>query len=278
MGKRQSGSLPPDPVPKIFTSVREIETAIGQLSRRVEQVYNLRREGVRFDGPEHRAAESSVRATILEVFGPGSPEYREHQYHKIWDGVEYVDMDPEYEQECFVAGVAQTEGMLKGLVARLEEKKLTAGESEPAVIAKQLRGSRIFLGHGRSEQWRVLASFLTDRLGLQYEEFNREPAAGYSTKERLEQMLESSGFAFLIMTADDEHGDGALHARENVVHEVGLFQGRHGFLRAIVLLEEGCAEFSNIHGLVQIRFPRNDLFARSEEIRRILEREGLLKR
>ena len=278
MGKRQSGSLPPDPVPKTFASVGEIETAIDQLSRRVEQVSNLHREGVRFDGPEHRAAESAVRATILEVFGPSSPEYREHQYHKIWDGAESVDMDPEYEQECFAAGIAQTEGMLKGLIARLEEKKLTVAQSEPAVVAQQRRGSRIFVGHGRSEQWRVLAGFLTDRLGLQYEEFNREPAAGYSTKERLEQMLDSSGFAFLIMTAEDEHADGALHARENVVHEVGLFQGRHGFLRAIVLLEEGCAEFSNIHGLVQIRFPLGDLLARSEEIRRVLEREGFLKR
>jgi len=278
MPKRQSGSWPAGPVPKTFASIGEIETAISQLSRRVEQVSNLRREGVRFGGPEHRAAQSAVRATVLEVFGPSSPEYSEHQYHEIWDGPKYPDMDPEEEQECFTAGIAQTEGMLQGLIARLEEKKLTVPQSEAVLAPQQRRGSRIFIGHGRSEQWRILAGFLTDRLGLQYEEFNREPAAGYSTKERVEQMLDASGFAFLIMTAEDEHADGAIHARENVVHEVGLFQGRHGFLRAIVLLEEGCAEFSNIHGLVQIRFPPGDLLARSEEIRRVLEREGFLNR
>ena len=27
------------------------------------------------------------------------------------------------------------------------------------------------------------------------------------------------------MTAEDEHADGTKHARENVIHEVGLFQG-----------------------------------------------------
>jgi predicted nucleotide-binding protein len=38
------------------------------------------------------------------------------------------------------------------------------------------------------------------------------------------------------MTAEDEQADGNHHARMNVIHEVGLFQGRLGFERAIVLL------------------------------------------
>ena len=78
------------------------------------------------------------------------------------------------------------------------------------------------------------------------------------------------------MTAEDEHADATKHARENVIHEVGLFQGRLGFRRAIVLLEEGCAEFSNITGLSQIRFPKGNIRASFEEIRRVLEREGIL--
>ena len=60
------------------------------------------------------------------------------------------------------------------------------------------------------------------------------------------------------------------------MHEVGLFQGRLGFERAIVLLEEGCGEFSNIHGLGQIRFPEDNINAAFEEIRKVLEREKLL--
>jgi predicted nucleotide-binding protein len=38
----------------------------------------------------------------------------------------------------------------------------------------------------------------------------------------------------------------------NVIHEAGLFQGRLGFERAIILLEDGCEEFSNIQGYGQI--------------------------
>ena len=69
------------------------------------------------------------------------------------------------------------------------------------------------------------------------------------------------------MTAGDERSDGAIQARMNVVHEAGLFQGRLGFSRAIVMLEDGCEDFSNIDGLGQIRFPKGNISAAFEEIR-----------
>jgi predicted nucleotide-binding protein len=132
----------------------------------------------------------------------------------------------------------------------------------------------IFLGHGGSEQWRVLKDFLKERLGLAFEEFNRISPARISTLERLDKC----GFAFLVFTAEDVHADKSLHARENVIHEAGLFQGRLGWRRAIVLLEEGCDEFSNIIGLGQIRFAKNNIASCFEEIRRVLEREGFLEK
>ena len=100
--------------------------------------------------------------------------------------------------------------------------------SEPAQSVSDIIEEIIFIGHGRSKVWQDLKDFLQDRLNLDWDEFNREPVAGYSTKERLEQMLERVTFAFLIMTAEDEHADETLHARENVIHEIGLFQGRLG--------------------------------------------------
>ncbi len=138
------------------------------------------------------------------------------------------------------------------------------------------QGSRVFVGHGHSAVWRELKEFLQDRLGLQVDEYSRVSTAGVTTTTRLQSMLNDAGFAFLIMTGEDEVGDGKLRARENVVHEVGLFQGKLGFEKAIVLLEEGCEEFSNIEGLGQIRFPQGNLGAASEEIRKVLEREGII--
>jgi len=138
------------------------------------------------------------------------------------------------------------------------------------------RAERVFIGHGRSLIWRELKDFLQDRLCLPWEEFNRESTAGVATTARLQEMLGRSCFAFLVMTAEDEHADASLHARENVIHEVGLFQGRLGFAKAIVLLEDSCAQFSNIEGLGQIRFPAGKISAKFEEVRQVLEREGVI--
>ena len=158
-----------------------------------------------------------------------------------------------------------------------EAEVLEEMQNENQTLSNRSRaGAKVFIGHGRSLLWRDLKDFISDRLHLPYDEFNREPTAGKSTKERLEEMLNDCCFAFLIMTAEDEHSDNTLHARENVIHEIGLFQGRLGFSKAIVLLEEGCTEFSNIHGLTQIRFPLGNIMAKSEELRRVLERESAL--
>lgn len=138
-------------------------------------------------------------------------------------------------------------------------------------------GTNVFIGHGRSLVWRDLKDFVQDRLKLPWDEFNRVPVAGVTNIARLAEMLDAAAVAFLVMTAEDERTDGVQQARMNVVHEAGLFQGRLGFTKAIVLLEEGCDEFSNIQGLGQIRFPRGNVSSVFEEIRRVLEREGLIE-
>ena len=139
-------------------------------------------------------------------------------------------------------------------------------------------GSSIFIGHGQSRMWLELKDFLQDRLNLTCDDFDRVSPAGLPITGRLSRMLDSAIFAFLVMTAEDEQPDGEWHPRMNVIHEAGLFQGRLGFDKAIILLEENCKEFSNIHGLVQIRFPKDDISARFEEVRQVLEDRGILAR
>jgi predicted nucleotide-binding protein len=145
------------------------------------------------------------------------------------------------------------------------------------VRASSRIGTNVFIGHGQSPVWRDLKDFIQDRVKLPWDEFNRVPVAGITNIARLSEMLDASSIAFLVMTAEDEMVTGDFQARLNVVHEAGLFQGRLGFTKAIVLLEDGCEEFSNIEGLGQIRFPKGNVTAVFEEIRRVLEREGLIE-
>lgn len=138
--------------------------------------------------------------------------------------------------------------------------------------------SQIFIGHGRAPLWRELQAYIEKELGLMTEEFNSEPVAGLSTQSRLDEMLRNSAMAFLVMTAEDQIADGTLRARENVIHEVGLFQGHLGWTKALVLLEEGCSEFSNLHGVNHIPFRRNSIKDAFVDVRRALAREGLVSK
>ena len=164
---------------------------------------------------------------------------------------------------------------LNSLLILINEAKAELQSESEGVHMQRHGRAKVFIGHGRSLVWLQLKSFLTDRLQLACDEFNAESVAGRTTTARLEQTLDEAAFAFLVMTAEDTHADSTAHARENVIHEAGLFQGRLGFERAIILLEDGCAQFSNIHGLTHIGFPKGNLEPALEKIRRVLEREGV---
>lgn len=201
-------------------------------------------------GTAIRAA-NRFRTLLQKVYGPDSPQMARLRVIRLEDRT--IDIRPE-------------------LIRRLELGDSILNTLDVmAGLASDRRS--IFIGHGRSPIWRELKDFVQDRLQLPWDEFNREAVAGIGTSDRLEAMLNGASFAFLVMTAEEEHADSTMHARPNVIHEVGLFQGKLGMRRAIVLLEEGCSEFSNIVGLGQIRFPRGNISAVFEEIRRVLERE-----
>jgi predicted nucleotide-binding protein len=148
--------------------------------------------------------------------------------------------------------------------------------SSPQTRVTQQVGTNVFIGHGRSLLWHQLKDFIQDRLQLPVDEFNRVPIAGITNIDRLSRMLDEAAVAFLVLTAEDERVDGTMTARLNVVHEVGLFQGRLEFGRAIVMVEEDCEGFTNIEGLGQIRFPAGNIAASFENVRQLVERERLI--
>ena len=145
-------------------------------------------------------------------------------------------------------------------------------------VSTRPRGTKIFIGHGHSEEWLRLKEFLTERLGLQCDEFSRVPNAGGTNIERLSSMLDDAQFAFIVMTAEDEVGDGETRARENVVHEAGLFHGRLGFKKAILVADRSCHIFSNIDGLERIDFSVGNIKESFSEVHAVLVREGVVSK
>ncbi len=114
---------------------------------------------------------------------------------------------------------------------------------------------------------------LHDKHGYDIETYEIGARAGHAVRDILQDMLIRSSFAILVMTGEDETQDGKLRARPNVIHEIGLFQGRLGFNRAIVVLEKGTEEFSNIQGIEQIRFDKGNIKETFGDVLAVLRRE-----
>jgi uncharacterized protein (TIGR02391 family) len=111
---------PLETVPKEFTP-EEIDRGIEKLQRRIKDVRELER--LQHDDQRVDNTQDDVRETIREIFGGKSPEFNQHQYHRIQYGAEYMDMS-QTEMQCnFQRGIPRTVAMLEGLVKRLQEKR-----------------------------------------------------------------------------------------------------------------------------------------------------------
>jgi hypothetical protein len=131
----------------------------------------------------------------------------------------------------------------------------------------------IFIGHGRSKAWRELKDHLVDMHSYKVEAFEVGARAGHQIRDILEDLLEKSSLAFLVLTGEDEMVDQQIRARQNVIHETGLFQGRLGFSKAIVLLENGVEEFSNLHGIQHIPFEKDHISGAFGHVLAVIKRE-----
>ena len=152
------------------------------------------------------------------------------------------------------------------------ERKPTRKQSK---AAKKL-SRRIFLGHGRNQAWRAVEAHLT-KCGLAVTAYESESRTGRPVVEVLREMLDRCSIAVMLATAEDATDAGSKRARQNVIPEIGLFQGRYGFERVAILLEDGVEGFSNIGGLEYISFPPNRVNSAFHDLDRFLEREGLLR-
>jgi predicted nucleotide-binding protein len=132
----------------------------------------------------------------------------------------------------------------------------------------------VFIGHGgASNDWRLIKDHLHDLHHYKIEAYEVGARAGHTIRDVVSTMLDGSSFALLVMTGEDETANGGARARQNVVHETGLFQGRLGFNRAIAVVENGVEVFSNLDGVQQIRYDKGSVMSTFGEILATLRRE-----
>jgi hypothetical protein len=250
-----------DEYPKFFVSIKHYV-------RQLAQLLESSRERVNKD-------EFQLLARKIEEF------YRKWRPSPSSEGVLYV---PPRETSDSDLTVVEINKLITTLTELDEEsfKSLFPSKqrTQPEIVEVEDRlvlSPCVFIGHGRSVLWARLKMFLEDELNLATVTYESESRVGESIVPVLEQMLDQANFAVLVLSAEDETADGSKRARQNVVHEAGLFQGRLGFKRAVLLIEGGLEGFTNVDGLQHIKFSSNNIEQAFYELQRVLKREGMLK-
>ena len=118
------------------------------------------------------------------------------------------------------------------------------------------RERRVFISHGLPPDWRDVQGYIERDLRIPTLELAQEPNRGRTVLQKLAEESNRCSYAVVVMTGDDKIEDGVTRARENVMHEIGFFQGKFGLANVCLLHEEGVNIPSNIHGLVYIPFPK----------------------
>lgn len=132
--------------------------------------------------------------------------------------------------------------------------------------------TKVFISHGHNEAVKLkLRSFVKDQLGFDPVILAEQPDLGLTVIEKLEQYGRNCDFALILLTADDHTAGGGMRARQNVIHELGVFHGILGRDRVLLLKQGGVELFSNISGLIYKEFEGENIESVFEDIRRALE-------
>lgn len=120
---------------------------------------------------------------------------------------------------------------------------------------------RVFISHGRSVDWLKVQNFIEKDIKILTLELAQEANLGRTVLQKLSEESDKCSYSVIIMTGDDYLDNGPPKARENVMHEIGFFQGKYGLKNVCLLYEEGTNIPSNISGLVYIPYPKDNIEA-----------------
>jgi hypothetical protein len=263
-----------DKIAKLQRLIKHIDEWGSQMELRgYGPIFEAMTPALSLGSAEFQEWKDKVTAATALIFGEHS------HYIDDFNEVSYTDIlaqfpgNPRSIETRLCRGLEEARILLQTMI---DEIKVT--EEMPLPVATKTRSVAnrcVFIGHGRSPLWARLQVFLQNELKLTTLNYETESRVGDSIVPILEKMLDGSGFAVLVLTAEDQTESGK-RARQNVIHEAGLFQGRLGFKKAILLVQDGIEDFSNVAGLQHIPFSGDHIELTFYELQRVLKREGLI--
>lgn len=134
-------------------------------------------------------------------------------------------------------------------------------------------GTGVFIAHGVDPQWEAVRRFLEQECRVPVYALAGD-VSGANLDDAMRQHLFRCTFGVCVLaTADTLPGEG--RAEQSLVHQAGVLQGRYGFRRVAMLVEQGCATFSNVAGLIRLDFEAGHVESTFWQLERMLRREGV---
>lgn len=224
------------------------------LDRQIEEA----NDGRPLDFSDWKNATEVVLRTLFGEAGAIPSKFKRIKYTPgIW--TENTDFAP-----YRVRGVKEGVSLLKAAKRELEinsemQQDKVAQEVEEIIEVTdkgKAVGKRIFIVHGHdNENKHYVARFLRSITGHEPVILHEQSSKGAVLIEKLENNAAKTGFAVVLMTADDtgksnKEEEYKPRARQNVVFELGYFIAALGRSRVAVLKEPGLEEPGDVTGLV----------------------------
>lgn len=193
-------------------------------------------------------------ATLLEKLKELLPDlYGDLQTIKTEPEVEMGPVGPE-QKVVWNFSRPQVEKLVRD-IEQIFELRANSELEQPKKESPQ----RVFISHGHSNEWRKVQPFIEKDVELPTIELAQEPNAGRTIIEKLIDNADRCDSAVIIMTGDDFTQEEEARVRENVMHEIGFFQGFYGRNLVIMLHEEGVNIPTNLSGVAYVPFPKDSI-------------------
>jgi predicted nucleotide-binding protein len=188
---------------------------------------------------------------------------------------------PEEKQRDYERRLRETKVFLMAWEDELEMTEENLGFTKSDISATT-NSRKVFIVHGRDESAKLQLESLLTRLKLEPIILHRMPDKGRTIIEKFEGESKGSGFAFVLLTPDDDcllpdeetgNQKPLKRARQNVVLELGYFIGSLGRQRVCPIYKMGVEIPSDITGVLFKRF-NDSLEELYEEIRKELVTAG----
>ena len=178
----------------------------------------------------------------------------------LYEDFHFIQAEPDKELATTPPSMAFSLGQMERLVRDIEQVFEIRANSELAQPKPEAL-QRVFVSHGHSSDWRTVQAFVEKDIRLPTIELQQQPSEGRTVIEKLFDYATRCDSAVIVMTGDDLSNEDEVRIRENVMHELGLFQGLYGRDRVVLLHEEGVHVPSNLGGVVYVPYPKGNVDA-----------------